>query len=445
MKITFNLVLVAFCVGALIYAEDTPTGGDATDSEVLDESASKGGTDADELSGCRARCQSLKRKMDELEQRYKTMESPPQSLSRIYDRVSKVLDERMQSVEKLSVEQQKLVEERAAKLGSEFVFSIVPQDQRMKYVEDGKRVLKDATRILHGSTDAQQVDGINLFMKAREAYQGIEDYAKTKQSAAEALAKLSKKWNHIKNKLSKAREKLNAVALQKAEQMDARGMEKMEHSMEAAGKDIDRQLFVPVPNNLLMMDKACTTALMVSKSFDREQADKQGATEKILTAFWEKVDMICSEMQKGRLAEAESLLNSRSGELSDALNLQVPYMDQTERDKLNEQIQALRADLRERVRFASKNDSLITRNTRTIESTLNSMEQQLERLEMEFDSHNPTQEDEDQSKDSKVSDKDVVVSDEQVEPDDDDPDGEEDETEDSREEEEDTDEEDEEE
>ncbi len=384
MKTILSLALTAVFPCALVCAGGGQTEIDASDSEVQEESTSLDKSDEEALSEYRTQYLNLQKKSEEVEKKYEAIESPPRSLSRVHARVTEIVTECMRDIEKTTEDQQKQLEERATKLESEFVFSVVPQDQRMKYIQEGKSALKEAARLLNGNTETQQVDGMNLFMKVREVYQGVADYARVKKNAEETLAKLTKRWSHSKGKLSKAREKLSTVAGQKVDQADARGMEKVEQSMKEAGNDADKQLFVPSVNNLLMLEKVCEVARTVSKTLDRETSDKQGATEQVLSDCWQKTDQICDEMQKGRLAEAESLLNN-SSEISAARSLQTPYIDPAERDKLNEQIQVLRAELRERTRFASKKDNLIRRNTYTLERALGSMERQLEKLETEIE------------------------------------------------------------
>lgn len=389
MKMMRIIILMAALMGAGVWAEEAPneTPNDhAAETQDNDEQSEQ----TRNLDRFRMRCRNLDSKMKEYDKQFEAMEAPPRSLVSLYKRVSGMLAERLQNVEQLIEKCQASQSKRAELLSSDYVFSIVPDDQRMKYIEDGKALIKRAVRGLHGRTEGQQVEGLNLMMKAHEAYQGVAGYVELEAMANEVISKLSRKWSRAKERLTKTREKLVPAAAEKSRELDQRAYEKQMQSIEGANQS--KQIIAPMQNNLLMLEKACASLSSCSDTLKGQQGNEQGQTEQLLVKCWEKLDLARSKMMGGELDEAESIL--RDGEEFAAVrSLRPEFLGQVERSKLSEQIQAMLTELRGRLRALSKLDSSINRDMNSIERSLHTLEQQQERLDSEFEDFRRAQED----------------------------------------------------
>lgn len=326
----------------------------------------------------------LKNRMEACTEQFKAIKKPSRSLALTYERCLKLVSDGTREIDK-QIEESNRSKLQLAELNERiFSFDIIPNDQRMQYVNDGRSAIKKAVHAMRGHSEAQQVEGISLFENVvRTNYRGIPEYTDAKNVCVELLAKLSKKWNRSMNALTKARGKLNSSAAEKSAAADARVYEKIKKNMEAENKDIEKDWFAPSQNNVQLIEHAYNRANALLKTLTNDRTEDDGKTEEKLQACWKNLDEVCSMMQRGETNEALEALRGNEA-LSAVRSLREGYIDNEYRDKLVRQIDALRSEVRERMRTSSKLNSSLKRNDLAIIRAFSSAERQLDRLETEL-------------------------------------------------------------
>lgn len=399
MKRLFTATLFVFwLVSALLPVaggEADESGGAASDAAGADENV-------EEVRNYESERLALQQRMEAYAEQFKTVENPTPALSATYERCSRFVLERLKEVEKLISETENLKLKIAELSGESFDCTVVPEDQRMQYVEEGRQAVKGTMQALKAHTEAQQVEGIAIFSKVRKHYRGIPEYAQAKQICAELLAKLGKKWKRSREALNKSRAKLSGAAAEKAKSADERSYEHLRQNMQAESKDIKEVWYVPLQNNLKMLEEMSNKVDSFAKAIASDRTEGQGQTEGKLEAFWASVDKIRDMMSSGKLEEAfDALRNDQS--FSAVRDLSEVYLDTDSREKIGEQFDALCTEVRDRMRAASELERAVKRNVFNMEHSLDVAAQQLDRLKVTFsrfrDVRNPA------GKDDKLPDK----------------------------------------
>ena len=172
--------------------------------------------------------------------------------------------------------------------------------------------------------------------------------------------------------------------------------------MQAESKDIKEVWYVPLQNNLKMLEEMSNKVDSFAKAIASDRTEGQGQTEGKLEAFWASVDKIRDMMSSGKLEEAfDALRNDQS--FSAVRDLSEVYLDTDSREKIGEQFDALRTEVRDRMRAASELERAVKRNVFNMKHSLDVAAQQLDRLKATFsrfrDVRNPA------GKDDKLPDK----------------------------------------
>lgn len=329
----------------------------------------------------------LRQKLGAVEKMYGELKQPSPSVTSRYTRGKEEVEGRLKTLEEHQQTLKELESKVADTYAGVYVFEAFPVEDREKYEQDGEKLIQKALAGLSSKSESDQVEGIRRFEELRASYQGMTRYKETLELYTKVSGRLEKKWSSAKDSIEKARQKLSSSKVEKIRDSEAATMEKLENKMTNAGKDLNKEWFVPSMTNLAMLDKACQIARNSRQSgLNRlsDEADKKPAPE-LLRAYWSRVDDVVNMMRSGRLEEAATMLDD-SDVYTEIVSLGRYSMPDEYRDNLKKQHQELRNELRKRSsefskvqREKAREESTIERESRTVENRLDNLVETMER------------------------------------------------------------------
>ncbi len=326
------------------------------------------------------RMEVLKERADKLEAQYKEIKEPDRVLTREHERFTRELKEQEEKVSKQIEELNTLQAKQKELMSGGFEFTIVPSDQRMKYIEEGKEVIKKAVSGMEGRSDGKQTAGMGRFLQARTKYQGLKEYKAARKTFLAVLDKHAKRWTRAAETIRKAREKKRPEDNEKVQQAEERAFQRTGAELKEQGRDIRKDLFTPVQNNLLMLEALCQTATSLKKTVEGERTEGQGETEEVLTELWAEMDKVAQLMAQGKAEEAEEAFKE-SEEVERFRLLRPECLSEEVRENTQKQIETLRTEVRERERELGRTERNIRRNTMTLERLLESLTHHIDGFE----------------------------------------------------------------
>ncbi len=322
----------------------------------------------------------IRERLEKIEAKYKEIQEPTRIVQREYERLTKLVGERLPEAVKLTEELKTLQTKQKELCNKPFEFKIVTAEQRMAYIEEGKKILKRIQSELEAHSESKQIEGMYLFTKAREKYQGLKEYKAAKKVFLEVLGKHLKQWKRTEDGLRKSQDKRSAEEKERIEKTEERVYQHTETTLKKEKKDIRKDIYAPVKGNLRVYEVLNQTVARIEKEVTGERAEGQGETEKILTACWQKLDEVAQLMEKGQVEEAEEVLKG-SEAVVQVRRFRKELLSDEEQEKLQEQIDEIRTELRARNREQAKTESLIRRSTQSRERILEAIERLMDDVE----------------------------------------------------------------
>lgn len=363
-------------------AEDSQNAQVSADQENVEEQTK------DELTEIKEVLAAHQQKYEALEKEIAAFPEPPRALVSRWDRCKTLVTEKVKGIEKRLQELESQQKEQDDLLSRPFVFEVITRENRQNYQVEGEALASEVVAALSTKVESKLVEGLDKFAQLSESYQGLKCYAEAEKLYGSTIKKLEKKWRQTKDRLAEGRKKLKGVALSKAEDSEQAAFEKLTKEMAAAGKDINKEWFVPQPNNLLMLERAASRAKQAMQSLEQNIArrgEPSASVEDLLAEYWNTVEEAISLMQKGKLDEATEMTNNNEPfrELSRQSRGAMP---EAMKEALRKQNQAVVEDIRNRRsevrRISSKYKttmSALTRELSSVETSLDGVEETLVR------------------------------------------------------------------
>lgn len=370
MKKIFNWMMLAAAVstaGVLVGQEEA-------DNETAAESAA--------APGGRARIEEMRQKVAAARAAMDTLKAPNDSLKGRIKRSMDDCEKRIETMVGCADKAEELSAQVAAVYRKEFAFTVVPEDQRMKFAEEGEAKVKRILALLGGSKVADQVAGIELFEKLREEYQGAPGFKEAAVAFDKTVKKLERSWKNRKESEEKRRQKLSSTARAKVESDDESTYERVVKKMDEAGKDASRDWIVPngkLAINLRVLDRLLSkTRSTLNSNYNKPSEEAERVTERV-KAYWDKADEAVQLMQQGSPDKALDMLNMCE-EYREVTNAPRSALPEAVRESIRDQHRKIMDEVRARISAARRLERELSSQKSKLEREAGMVERAVERM-----------------------------------------------------------------
>lgn len=370
-RIFFLLFAFSFMVNAPIWAEETAS------AETEQASAS------DEKDSLAAKLAAHKESVTKLQDEIAALKDASKSFISRTKRLMELASEKVKSAEKSFDEYQKLLLEKEAFLSKEYVFQVIPEEDRNKFEQEGDKLLKAAMKDLTSKVEKEQIRGLAEFEEIRDAYQGLPKYKESYSQYHKVLTRLAKKWNNLKERMIKDRQKFQSAKLTQTQEIETAQYEKMEQKLKSAGKDINKDWFVPNIANLPMLERICYRAKQSLDSSRNTVNESAGKVPELIMKYWESMDAARSLMMAGNLEAAKEKIDGDES-FRELNSLNRNCMPDEYKDAFRKQQQDFKDELRDRTNGVRKIDQKINRAISSLDRDFSSIEMNVDRVNDEL-------------------------------------------------------------
>lgn len=369
MKIANWVLLLAACSApGVLMGQDDAAPAQAEVGAAADTQAD-GGADA------------MQSKLDELDKQVAEFKEPSKSFAARYERNKKDVLTRIQKIKEARKKLDELKADYNLSLLRPVEFSILPEEKRNEYEDEGAAIVGEVLGLLKGK-EPEQIAGVGKFARIYAEYQGIPDYPAALEQYKKVVDRLEKKWNAAKERLLKDRQKYTASARQKAEDTEQAAYKRQEQKMEKAGKNIEKDWFVPTSNmmvNAPILDLLLQRIREAKRIAASEPGAGAGKVPELLREYWAVVDESLQMLREGKMEQLMEKLNNVESYQA-VLGVSQYCMPDKYRQAFRDQNSELRSELnkrqrehREYERSVQRSESAIERDLRQVESTLDRM------------------------------------------------------------------------
>lgn len=248
---------------------------------------------------------SYRKRLEESDKEYATLKRPTKAMTSRYERHVADVNEHLKKME----DYRKVIEESEAKqksiLEQEYVFSIVPVEERTKYETEGSAELKKTIDLFSSKDDASQIRGLRAFEKQKETHQGLPAFKEAHSLYVKLIAKFEKKWNKALEAAKLSRDRMPGSRKDRLKEEEESRYESFARKMEAEGYNIEEEWFMPKMQNAVMLEKALGHVVRAKATVDRRLSNEDtGKVPEALNQFWKTMDEARDMMMQGKMDEA---------------------------------------------------------------------------------------------------------------------------------------------
>ena len=366
MKRIVHTLLIAAAVGMpeMLYAQDeaAPT-----------QAAATSGNDA--VAAARA-------KISEQDARVAEFKEPSRSFGSRYESLKKDLENQIKRVEEARKKHAAAKEKLAEISAVAYTFTVVPDESRYLYENEGVDKVAKVTGLLNSRDMAEQMEGIEQFEAVNAEFQGIPGYLALRAQYKSWLDKNEKKWNAAKQKALRDRQKMNASTRTKAETNEENVYRRLAKKMESMDKDVTKHWFVPggsMMSNTRLLDLLLQRVSEARRVISNEPAEGADKGVAMLRAYWDAMDALASSISAGQLSEAEEKCSDN--EAIEAIRTISRFcMPEKYKQPLVDQYRKLRDDIRTRKRETDSVEREVRRTEQNVESLTERLGASVEKL-----------------------------------------------------------------
>ncbi len=366
---------------------DTTTEETAAEQPVTSQEVNEP-TMATEISRASDITISIRTRLNEVDERLKTLEDPSASLlSTIAARKEKLTED----LDKLDVEAMELAkseEEFRASLVMDFQFTVVTPEQRMQYITDGKAVYDAMVNGFDEPNIDRRIDALNLYEQLNDNYRGLPEYAAAQKQYYDMLEKLVKHWKKTEESEERKRQRMSADRRQKLTEKEDKVLSSLDEKYgEPVRSAMMKQWIAPYkksyPMTIAIMKRA-EGELRNRDLPDREyEKENIGIIADLLTEYWKLLDQARLLMCEGKLEEAAQLMDNDQG-YRQILRLNRNILPAKYRDPIVEQYSELKKEIMRRQRERRSREGVLTRQINSLHSSANTCESAIEGIYREI-------------------------------------------------------------
>lgn len=355
-------------------AEDAPKPADAKPAEAEGQKTAVGKP--------METCNRLRARMEEAEKELAAISKPSRQLQSRCKSTKSYVTSQLERMEAAATEIAQLQEKLDGATAHDYQFTIVPADQRDKYVQDGLAAHKAMLTDMKEKKKSRKIRGLDKFEIMRERFQGMPEYKEADAWYEQTLKDLERAWTKMKAAEEKKREKLQSAKRQKMEEDDDKGFEKLEKLLKEDGDDIAQVWYQPEPRNMRMLDNCLNKvrdALRRRETTKERQAEYIGCVPGLLTKFWDGMEKSRQALVSGNTEAASERLEEIDDVFNTIIRLPRNVMPEEYKEPLRKQREHLQREIRNR-------ESEASRLARTLDSKLSSLERDRDNVEARIDS-----------------------------------------------------------
>lgn len=260
-----------------------------------------------------------------------------------------------------------------------YEFATIPAEDRDKFEREGTEMVNKVLKALKGKSENEKLEGIRLFEKLRESYQGISTFKEALAVYKNVTGFFEKKWARYFENLRKERQKNDGNKNDKLQEMENAQLEKLAKKMEDAGGNIDEDLFLPRPSNSRMLEKALSRLKRSMQSSLNKVQEEAEDVPGLFRAFWASMDEMRELMMKGEYERVNEMLNDN--ESYRALSSVQHYaMPQEYKDTLRKQHDEFRSEVRRRNMESRNLERDLQREERNLEREMQLITTRIDRV-----------------------------------------------------------------
>lgn len=336
----------------------------------------------------------LRRKMEDINKAYAELTKPSRNITSMYTKLVEEAKERTGKMEDLKRQMEELTAQLNAE-SEEYVFSVVPEDERFSYETEGNAMVKKVIAALSSKSETAQIEGLQNYEVVRDTYQGIPDFAQAYTLYQNVVAKYEKKWNSQLESIKRERQKWSSSRADQTNEGEQRQYDKLAAKMASEHRNIDDDWFLPKSGNALMLEQALTRARRAKSASQNKILSKDADIPTMLHQAWDDLEGARALLNENKLDEASNKM-SEDESLRELMNAGRLLMPENVREGIRKQAEEMRTEIRkrktdrqkmerDRVRanssFARENTILGTRMTSMADMIETAKEAELRRAE----------------------------------------------------------------
>ena len=308
------------------------------------------------------------------------VKDPKQSRVNRFERTREAAEENLKNVEKCVESIHRLREEYVALVSKDFGLTRIPRDKVDSFLIEGETALNTALRALSNKSEEVRLTGLDLFEKAMDKYRGVGMFAEVLQKYSSTVGRFDKKWSRAKDALERNRSKLSGSAREKGEASEGLQVSRLEQRMKQAGKDFNKDWFIPLSSNLPMLEKALERTKKAMSTIENAEKDEGiGTLPRVLQGYWDTVEEGIQLMRAGEFDRAEALLKETEVS-SDISRFSSACLPQEMRKSLSEQLHDLASEIGNRYKEAKRNNQKKDREEMNAQRFLNMAASAIDRM-----------------------------------------------------------------
>lgn len=349
-------------------ADGAQGGEDAAGEE--EEASSTEGKDALEVMAA---------KNARLDQVYASIEKPNRATRDRYSAHTKDYKERLEKIEGIRKQVEELTAKKQTLLSLPYEFSIVPEESRYVYEQEGEELAKKVYDALNSKSETTQLEGLRRYGALKESYQGLPRFKEVTNAYQKVVFRLDKKWNTLRDNIKKERAKWPHSKLDKLMESERTQYDALVRKMESSDLNIDEVWFLPRGNNSLMLEKALEHSRRAKQSLQNKSVDVPNNVPQLLHDYWAYADGVRELMQSGNYEEASNKL-SDDDSFRAVSSLSRYAMPEVYKDGIRKQQEDMRNELRRRKSEQTSLDREMQRATSSLEREMSNLDMRIDRV-----------------------------------------------------------------
>lgn len=328
----------------------------------------------------------LREKIKEIDKKLADIDKPSRSLTTSCKSAKQRADRALPDIDKMSLEIAALQEKFNQAGSGNYEFTIVSQDDRLKYVRDGEAAYKAMLVDMKEKKSKRKIGGLDKFEIMRDRYQGIPEYTQAHEWYIKTMKNLDKKWKKMAEDEKRKRKGPRAATMDESDKAE---FDKLAAKFKENDEDIATVWYTPSPRNLYMLKNCLNKVEDVLRRNEKTTLDKEvGTVPTLLSQEWAVLDNVRNCMLNGQLEEADRLLKE-----DDTINLIKRLKNQLlptdYREPLMEQRGNIAKEVQKRLRDYKSLKTQLERQTRMMDQSVRGIESQLDNvldlIEREYD------------------------------------------------------------
>lgn len=386
MKRLLYTCLAALAAAYVAPAEDEPVSAPSAEETPAAEAAED--TQPDAIAAVR-------KKMELIDQAYASLEKPRKATTQNYNRHVEEVKERLKKMEDIKTQLDELEIKKAATGGSDYIFEVVPEEDRYKYETEGNALAKKAIDNLSSKSETAQIEGMRFFEMLRDTYQGLPQFKEANLLYQKNVNKFEKKWNTQLEGIKRERQKWPSSRREQTTEGEQRQYDALANKLARDSRNIEDEWFVPKMGNAIMLDKALSRARRAKSIQQSKTVEEGGKVPELLHSFWGSMDEVRELMKEGKLEEALDKVGEDTS-YRELMSMSRYLLPDYVKEGIRKQSDELRSEIRSRqnerrnverelsrtiTAFDREVHYLETRMDRMLESLLNDKEDEVRRAE----------------------------------------------------------------